>query len=130
MGRIVGQVQEERLFVRCPILQVVQGPVGKQIGGMSFGINYFLVQSHPVHSSPQVGPVIVHHIPQKTFEVIEPTVVGGIGSFETQVPFPDDGCVVAFMVQGFRMTPGTPTMSGYLPVSREALLGEQTVQLA
>ena len=99
MRRIVSQVEEERLLVVHPFFQVLQSPVGEQISGMTFGINRFLVESHPVHPSPQVSPVVVHHIPQEAFKVVKSSVVGGIGGIETQVPLSDNGCVIASFVQ-------------------------------
>jgi len=66
---------------------------------MPLWIDLFFILSHPVHPSPQVGPIVIHHISQETPEEIKTPEVGCIGLLKSQVPLPDDGCVIACLFQ-------------------------------
>ena len=66
---------------------------------MAFGVDGFGVEAHEVLAVAQVGGVAVHHVAEEAVEVVEAAFVGGIGGFETEVPFADDGGVVAGFFQ-------------------------------
>ena len=56
---------------------------------MAFRSNYLIIKSHVIIPVSQMRLIIIHHIAQKTLKKIEATVVGQVGRFESQMPFPD-----------------------------------------
>ena len=43
-------------------------------------------------------PIIIHHVSKKSVEEIEPTIVGDVGRFKSEMPFADHAGVVARFV--------------------------------
>ena len=95
VGRVVGQVEEERVFGILAGGEVVLGPVGKNVSGVAFGIHLFFIEAHVVLSVTAVLVVVVHHIAEEAVEVIETAGVGVGFVIEPEVPFSDGGGVVS-----------------------------------
>ena len=101
VGRIVSEVEEEGVFGCLFGLgrEVIDGPVGEDIGGMAFGINLLFVEAHVVLAMPAVFVVIIHHIAEEAVEVIKAAGIG-VGFFiKSKVPFPDRGGSVALLFE-------------------------------
>ena len=43
-------------------------------------------------------PIIIHHVSKKSVEEIEPTIVGDVGRFKSEMPFANHAGVVARFV--------------------------------
>ena len=95
VGRIVGEIEEEGVFLVLSFGKVALGPPGENIGGMALGIHLFLVEAHVVLIVTAVVVVVVHHVAEETVEVIEAARVGMRFVIQSEVPFADGGGVVA-----------------------------------
>ena len=61
---------------------------------MPLGLDDLLVLAHPVHASEQMGPVIVHHVPEKAMEEFKAPVIGQVGGLVAQMPLSDHSRMV------------------------------------
>ena len=91
---IVGEVEEEGLFLIFAGGEEVPGPVGEDVGGVAFGIHLLLIEAHVVLVEATVMVIVVHHITEKAVEVIKATRVGMGFLIEPEMPFADSRSVV------------------------------------
>ena len=99
VGCIVSKVEKEWLCCIFRLLSnVIYCPAAKHPGGMPFWFDGLIVQSHPINSSAQMGPVVIHHITEETMEEGESAIIGQVGCFITQVPFSDHTSVVTCLI--------------------------------
>ena len=117
MGRVVGEIEEERLIRGLrPPAQIGGRPVGKQIGGVAYRLDHLVVTAHVVVAVAQMRRVAVHHVAEKPVEVGEAALVRRVGRFKTEVPLADDGGVIARAAEHIRqgrdlwieVSPGVP----------------------
>ena len=73
---------------------------------MSFGVNLFFILTHPVDAIAAVRIIVVHHVSQKSFELVKPSAVGDVGLIKSKVPFANDGCLIARFFENSRQKDG------------------------
>ena len=72
-------------------VEVVDGPGGENVGGVTHGIYLSFVQAHVVLIVPAVMVIVVHHVTEKPVEVIKaPRVWVGL-VIEPKMPLSDRG---------------------------------------
>ena len=96
MRGVVGEVEQKR-FVLFPgaAHEVIRGPLREEFGGMSLRLDDFPVEPQVIVPVSEVVEVAVHHVAEETMEMVKAPLVRRVRRLETEVPFPDDGGVIA-----------------------------------
>lgn len=117
---VESQVEEERGVVGGLPGDVFRAPRREEVRRMPFGVDLPVVQEHVVVPFAPVGVVVVHHVAQEALEMVESPLVGQVGAFESQMPFADEGGLVAGALEHLRHGHGrrrkvAPALPGLCP---------------
>ena len=75
----------------------VHTPFCKEICGVSSWINGVKTVPHVIYIMSAVRVVVIHHITEKTVEMIESAFTWMIFRFESEMPFANKGSAVIFL---------------------------------
>ena len=106
MRCVVGEGEEKGLVLLCSVLDMVDRPLGEQIRGVAFRMDLGGIELHIIDAVAQMGEVIVHHIAEEAFEVVESSVTGVAVAIESQMPLADQGRVIARLFENRRKDDG------------------------
>ena len=95
VGRVVGQVEEERPSGFGRASKIFARPAGEDVRRVALGIDDFLVAPHEVVAVTPVRPVIVHHVAEKAVKEIKAPLGRRVGRADAEMPFADQRGVVA-----------------------------------
>ena len=86
-GGVIRQIRKEGLVRVGALPNMFDGPIGKEIGRVAFGIDLRLVHLHIVNIVAQMGIIVVHHIAEKPFKTVETALRRMVFGGESQMPF-------------------------------------------
>ena len=78
MRCVVSQIKKKGLIGFFSVSYNIDCPFGEQVGGVTFWVDFLIVETHIVIIMTQMSVVIVHHIAKEPSKIIEPAGAGMI----------------------------------------------------
>ena len=95
VGRVIGEVHEDRVVFALSIVDVVDTPFGNLIGRVARRSEHFTVFAKVIDAVAAVLVVVVDHVTQEAFEIVETAAIRRIGFLKAEMPFADERRMVA-----------------------------------